>query len=66
MRLVTGMIQGNTPPDQLPSNLAEFLLTGDGSALEGLDTDTSADEEDSEELEALEALLWRELRRGWR
>jgi flagellar hook-length control protein FliK len=57
MRLVTGMIQGNTTPDQLPSNLVEFLLTGEGAALEGLDTDTSADDEDSEELDALEALL---------
>jgi flagellar hook-length control protein FliK len=57
MRLVTGMIQGNTAPDQLPSNLAEFLLTGDGALLEGLDTDTTDDDEDSEELDALTALL---------
>jgi flagellar hook-length control protein FliK len=57
MRLVTGMIQGNTTPDQLPSNLVEFLLTGDGTTLEGLDAESSADDEDSEELDALEALL---------
>jgi flagellar hook-length control protein FliK len=57
MRLVTGMIQGNTTPDQLPSNLVEFLLTGDGATLEGLDAESGADDEDSEELDALEALL---------
>jgi flagellar hook-length control protein FliK len=54
MRLVSGMIQGNTTADQLPSNLVDFLLTGDSSALEGLDleaddkSDTDVDDEDAE------------------
>ena len=41
MHLVNGMIQGNTPGEQLPSNLAAFLMTGEGQALEGLELDTS-------------------------
>ena len=60
MQLVTGMIQGNTPGEQLPSNLAAFLLTGDSTMLEGLETDTTDldDEEIGEdELLALSALL---------
>jgi hypothetical protein len=56
MRLVKGMIQGNTSSDELPSNLVEFLLTGDGSALEGVDTDDT-DSEDGDEAEGLAALL---------
>ena len=66
MHLVTGMIQGQTTADQLPSNLAAFLLTGDSGALEGLeggftetDDSTDLDDEDGEdsELLALAALL---------
>lgn len=53
MRLVSGMIQGNTTPDQLPAQLVEFLLTGDSSALEGLDlqtedTDSRSEDEDGD------------------
>ena len=33
LKLVTGMIQGGTSGDQLPSNLAAFLLTGDSGLL---------------------------------
>jgi hypothetical protein len=62
MQLVTGMIEGNTTGEQLPSNLAAFLLTGDSGMLEGLETDTdTADLDDEEigedELLALSALL---------
>ena len=58
LRLVNGMIQGNTTPDQLPSNLVEFLLTGDESALEGLEGDGSdAEDEDGDEVGALSAML---------
>jgi flagellar hook-length control protein FliK len=35
MDLVNGMIQGNTSGEQLPSNLLQLLLTGDGSGLDG-------------------------------
>jgi flagellar hook-length control protein FliK len=62
MELVTGMIQGNTPSpsDPLPANLAAFLLTGDGEALQGIETettDTDDEEGDDEALLALSALL---------
>jgi hypothetical protein len=36
MQLVQGMIQGNTPGDQLPTNLLQLLLTGDTAGLDGL------------------------------
>lgn len=50
MQLVSGMIQGNTAGDQLPANLVEFLLTGDGAALEGLDNgETESSDTDDEE-----------------
>jgi flagellar hook-length control protein FliK len=60
MQLVEGMIQGGTPGDQLPSNLAAFLLTGDSSSLEGITVDTQdadGDDTDDEALAALAALL---------
>jgi hypothetical protein len=37
MDLVQGMIQGNTPGEQLPANLLQLLLTGDAAGLDGLD-----------------------------
>jgi flagellar hook-length control protein FliK len=53
MRLVSGMIQGNTTGEQLPANLVEFLLTGDSGALEGMDLETEdtaeTDSEDEDE-----------------
>jgi len=36
MQLVQGMIQGNTPGDQLPANLLQLLLTGDTAGLDGI------------------------------
>ena len=36
MQLVNGMIQGNTPGEQLPANLLQLLLTGDTAGLDGL------------------------------
>ena len=56
------MIEGNTPGEQLPSNLAAFLLTGDATVLEGIETDTGADvdtddDSDDEAMEALAAML---------
>ena len=36
MQLVQGMIQGNTPGEQLPSNLLQLLLTGDTAGLDGI------------------------------
>ena len=60
MQLVEGMIQGGTPADQLPANLAAFLLTGDETSIEGLATDTQdtdSDDTDEEALAALAALL---------
>ena len=36
MQLVNGMIQGNTPGEQLPSNLLQLLLTGDTAGLDGI------------------------------
>jgi flagellar hook-length control protein FliK len=63
LKLVTGMIQGGTSGDQLPSNLAAFLLTGDSGLLEGIETDTAGDTStdddvsDEEAMAALSALL---------
>lgn len=63
MRLVSGMIQGQTSGEQLPANLVELLLTGDSTALEGLDlanedSDTSdTDDEDGDGELALAAVL---------
>lgn len=62
MRLVSGMIHGNTTADQLPANLVEFLLTGDSGSLEGMDldtddSDTSDPEEDGAGELALAAIL---------
>ena len=63
MELVSGMIQGNTPGNQLPADLMALLLTGDTAGLEGLDglgtgdakeTDSSdTDDDDSGEAGAL-------------
>ena len=36
MQLVNGMIQGNTPGEQLPANLLQLLLTGDTAGVDGL------------------------------
>jgi flagellar hook-length control protein FliK len=36
MQLVQGMIQGNTPGEQLPANLLQLLLTGDTAGLDGV------------------------------
>src|SRR6476661_2007730 len=47
MQLVQGMIQGNTPGDQLPSNLLELLLTGDTGGLDGILDAAGAREGDS-------------------
>jgi flagellar hook-length control protein FliK len=53
MRLVSGMIQGNTTGDQLPANLVEFLLTGNGGALEGMELETEdTSDVDSEDEDA--------------
>jgi len=49
MQLVNGMIQGGTTGDQLPANLVDFLLTGDSGALEGVETDTTADTDADDE-----------------
>jgi flagellar hook-length control protein FliK len=61
MQLVSGMIQGNTRGEQLPSNLMAFLLTGDGAALNGLETDTfdttDPDEDDADAVEDEDALM---------
>lgn len=60
MQLVEGMIQGGTSSDELPSNLAAFLLTGDAGSIEGIttdSTDTDGDDTDEEALAALAALL---------
>ena len=57
MQLVSGMIEGNTPESQLPSNLMQLLLTGDTAGLEGLDTTdsdtTDSDDDESDEASAL-------------
>src|ERR1044071_450616 len=49
MQLVQGMIQGNTPGEQLPSNLLELLLTGDTGGLDGiLDADATKDNDSTD------------------
>ena len=63
MKLVSGMIEGNTPEDLLPSNLMQLLLTGDTAGLEGLDaidakdSDTTESDDDEADALALSALL---------
>jgi flagellar hook-length control protein FliK len=46
MQLVQGMIQGNTPGEQLPANLLQLLLTGDTAGLDGF-VDAAPGEGDS-------------------
>jgi flagellar hook-length control protein FliK len=61
MQLVQGMIQGNTPGEELPSNLLQLLLTGDSSSLDGMldgagrDCADSKDDDGSDEAAAAAA-----------
>ena len=52
MQLVQGMIQGNTPGEQLPANLLQLLLTGDTTGLDGIVDATAPKEGDSSDSSA--------------
>ncbi len=45
MDLVNGMIQGNTSGEQLPSDLLQLLLTGDGSGLDAGEGDSAENQD---------------------